>query len=698
MKIVNVKSGKPYQLNPETQIEVERTNPFFNEWGEQTVPIDLPNSDYNRELLHFPDLTQHVRKPDQNIETYIQDGEYFMPCRQAVLGSQRKGSISTSFYMNEGSFYSKIDKTSVQDVFSGETVEGVSTVQQAIDYCLNLYKTGGNDKLCVFPVAIKDDSGSIDNSNLPVNVVNAQSYKFLNLVDWDGSTFYNSVERFETVSGSKIYLSPGYYITPFIKANYVLQRIFSHFGYTLLPNFFTQTAPFSDMVFLNRVMDTLVNGVIKLEQLVPACTCADILNLFRKKFFCEFVPDEVAHTVSVTLFKDEVRRTAEIDLSNSVVGHPSIEYPDGYSQLIISPKGSISPYGSFDSSGEMKSQYPSVFYDEKYASFRRVGFRFEGAKEFLAGRVTASWMRLDDTVAGCDNRYYCGGVLKTTDIEVPETIPVMVQASTFYNRDNISLPYIGEYKALNSNLVVGVSTSSSDDDAESGETSTAEDNESESPMLCFSFNTMGRRGGVSGGTVSCYANVRYSENTAQPGGKWYQVSEYSLSYNGSNGIFEKFYRPYDSILRNSFHVVKAELLLSQHQKMTIPAFAKVLISGEELLPNNLKYNLGGKNEPVESEFYTMRLYEPVSVAPSFSEIFPEVDTTYRWNVGSELTDVSESDYNKSDYKDSRLVDIYPPTPTAKDVGVKQYEQITCVKVGKAYKLVKFWLEAVKSQA
>lgn len=693
MKIVNVKSGKPYQLNPETQIEVERTNPFFNEWGEQTVPIDLPDSDYNRELLHFPDLTQHVRKPDQNIETYIQDGEYFMPCRQAVLGSQRKGSISTSFYMNEGSFYSKIDKTSVQDVFAGEMVEGVSTVKQAIDYCLNLYKTGGNDKLCVFPVALQDDSGSSDEG----------SYKFLNRMEVTGkyASFYNSVERIELVSGSKILLSPGYYISPFVKANYVLKRIFSYFGYTLLDNFFTETEAFQNMVFLNRVMDTLVNGVIKLEQLLPSCTCADILNLFRKKFFCEFVPDEVAHTVSIVLFHDVISNPSEIDLSGSVVGNPSLEYPENYSQLIISSKDSVSPYATFDSIGELISKYPAVFYDNLTGSFLRSGYKFGGLGVWTFQGINydqPNWYRVDEIVSACDNRYYCGGILKTTEIEVPETIPVMLK-QVYPNV--YGLPYIGEYKALNSNLLVGNQTTSEEEEEESN-TDGVEKSEEESPILCLCyFDGLDSYGTVSG---FIYDTKLKSEK---------RVYDYSLSCYGENGIFEKFYREYDNILRNSCHTVKAELLLSQHQKMTIPAHAKVILKGEELLSNNLKYNLGGKNEPVESEFYTTRLYDPISLAPSFHDMLPS-SSGYHWAPLYTVTDVSESDYNQSFYKDAKVIDIYPPNPTEKDVGKEQYVQYTCVRLeihsghiiwGQVvtttticYRLVKLWLEAFPDQA
>lgn len=41
MKLKN-KDGELFDLSPDTLIEIERTNPFFIEWGEQSLPISLP--------------------------------------------------------------------------------------------------------------------------------------------------------------------------------------------------------------------------------------------------------------------------------------------------------------------------------------------------------------------------------------------------------------------------------------------------------------------------------------------------------------------------------------------------------------------------------------------------------------------------------------------------------------------------------
>lgn len=100
MKITNLKSGIPYQLKPGTQLEVERTNPFFNEYGEQTLPLEIPDTDQNRVALGYPDQLGSNKK-QADISALIEDGDYYAICKQAILSAQRKGNISTSFYINQ---------------------------------------------------------------------------------------------------------------------------------------------------------------------------------------------------------------------------------------------------------------------------------------------------------------------------------------------------------------------------------------------------------------------------------------------------------------------------------------------------------------------------------------------------------------------------------------------------------------------
>lgn len=131
MKITNLDKGKTYQLGEGAKLEVERTNPFFNDYGETTTPLDIPASDYNRMILGYPD-TFGLREKMVAANVSIEDGEYFAQCRQIVLSAQHKGNISSSFYINDGSFYSKIQNVKLKSIFKDEMIPGCSTLDECI--------------------------------------------------------------------------------------------------------------------------------------------------------------------------------------------------------------------------------------------------------------------------------------------------------------------------------------------------------------------------------------------------------------------------------------------------------------------------------------------------------------------------------------------------------------------------------------
>lgn len=150
-----------------------------------------------------------------------------------------------------------------------------------------------------------------------------------------------------------------------------------------------------------------------------------------------------------------------------------------------------------------------------------------------------------------------------------------------------------------------------------------------------------------------------------------KLFDYALYYNGSDGIYEKFYRPYDLMLRNSLHDMKVKLLLSLSQKQNLPAVAKVVIRGTPFFFNKLKFTLGGKNEPFESEFKTISLMEPIVEAPKIQDILVNMVAEYKWVPKVTQEQVSREAYeNSGKDKDRTFVTIYPPLPSKEFVGKK----------------------------
>ena len=79
MKITH-STGKAYDVNPGTNIEIERANPFFNDYGEQSLPVTLPPTGRNFEILQHPQHLNSAGKQLQHDAT-VQHGVFSIKAR-----------------------------------------------------------------------------------------------------------------------------------------------------------------------------------------------------------------------------------------------------------------------------------------------------------------------------------------------------------------------------------------------------------------------------------------------------------------------------------------------------------------------------------------------------------------------------------------------------------------------------------------
>lgn len=680
MKITNLDKGKAYQLGEDAKLEVERTNPFFNDYGETTSPLDIPASDYNRMILNYPD-TFGLREKMVATNVSIEDGEYFAQCRQIILSAQHKGNISSSFYINDGSFYSKIQNVKLKDIFKGEMIPGCTTVDECIAFCQSLVG-GKNENFDIFPVLLTDDSGrdiehnyKILNWGGAIGVPRTASYwrykegggyeyvtaheMYSFVLNVNSPRFWGEWEWTEYVNEIPISLTKGYYISPFIRANYLLKRIFKYFGYDLKENFFTKTAPFNKMVVLNNVIDVLVNGHIRVEDLLPDVSVLDFLSVFRKKFLCEFVADEGTHTADIIFLKDAIDSKPVADLTRQVTEEPTLSYKaaSDYKRVVLRAKyqADSDAEDSYDDIKDMVSKNSGAYFDNADGCFYKKGYSGNYSVKVKIGGCSQSYDSGDDNI-------------DTQDVEIPEMIPEVrtLQYKEILDgetviRDIDRQLYIGDYATLNSSMKVATE----DGEEASEATSTLP------VMLAFPYVASD---GVVCGTVTAYdthlySNVGFGSHQGEQTPR--KIFDYSLVYNGEDGIYEKFYRQYDLLLRNSLQELKVKLLLSQSQKQNLPSYAKVVIRGVSFFFNKLKFTLGGKSEPTESELRTIALTTPINEAESLEDLMPAMTCKYQWLGFEETVEVSENDYKKSGNDQDRTFKvIYPPLPSAEYVGKK----------------------------
>ena len=195
------------------------------------------------------------------------------------------------------------------------------------------------------------------------------------------------------------------------------------------------------------------------------------------------------------------------------------------------------------------------------------------------------------------------------------------------------------------------------------------------------------------GTITEYKNIPTIGKDLEA----VRFSDYSLLFNGKRGIFETFYRRYDDILRNSFHRLHANMLLPAELKVGLSPHTPVVIDGQKVLPNIIRYTLGQTDLPEECEFYTCKVHDPQTHADKNTSLSLE-DRRYVWKAFLDLKTCSESEYNDSEYKDKYMETVYPrELPTADMVGRKFYERSWCTysEQNKLYFRYDFYMMVVR---
>lgn len=621
MKIIHTASGKAYHLTPGTQLEIERPNLFFNEYGEQSLPVDLPDTDLNRELMGYPDMLANRRKPMAETECVIHDGDFFVRARQALLGVKHGEKITTSFYMNDGAFLSKIQDVPLSRVFGEETIPGVNTVAQGISFCTSLMD-GSHPDYAIFPVIYEGDSP--DPYNRQLNKLwydhDAQKYRLWNA---ENRTISEGDEK-------KIFYPAGCFVTPFIRAVYLLRRVLAFFGYQLNDCLITTADEFKNMVFVNNTADTLLGGRIKVSQLVPDITCSELIDLFRKKFCCEFHPDQVNMTVDIVFMRDIANQHPDMDLTECLTGSPDISFVK-YKRLVLKPRD-VNSFGNNESMGELKgisgilAKYPTACYSDDYGGFYRHRYGGDGnIEEYLCTDILA---------------YDDGGKDETYEVEVPETLCPDVKYRMGQSLYLSCAPYIGSIRYLNSKLIKTTAT---------GEEEQEEDVKELSAMLLLTYWNLQKNDDgslvkmdVAGGL---HARIyKYIVGDFRPFNEIegiINLYQYSLCYNGAKGIYSIFWSEFDTLLRNALHKVTVELYIPQEKKYHLKPFNPVCIEGVKLLPDVLKYMVGATDSPIESTFYTSNMQEPVIYGLKAEEMNR---TGYHWEWKSVETEISTEDF------------------------------------------------------
>lgn len=628
MKIVH-SSGQAYDLPANFMVEMTRTNPFFHKMGEQSLPCSLPPTSRNMHLLGQPANIGNKNKIEGRIDVTIESGSFFMKARQAVLTAKRNEPIETSFYLNEGAFYERIENLTLKEIFKDKSVE-FSNVDSAISFMQTLLSQHDERFSCF----------SVITNNRELNA----------LYYGDNPWFVNTTDRTEVIDGKSIFIPKGMFITPFVKVRHVLQEISTYLGYTLDASFM-DNAPFKDMVFLNNNADTIITGRIDYVDIVPEISVSDFFDVIRK-FCCEIIPDEVNKRLRIIHFNDVLNAIPESDLTKKITGELVMSYHGNYKQLLLTSNVLNIPEDAapFSNTGigvnikknspnlyDLSVKYPTGHISDKYGYIYRIGYRGESV--------------ITEKIGTLHCNYYSGDQLVNEEKKFPDYLVEIYMADRSY-------PYVGQTRYLRTSLVFD----------DSGENEKVENSNSDllPAMLCLYFYDSTRKYNI--GTI---------HNKDLNGNKLW---DFTLAYNGSEGIYEKFWRQYDNLLRNALLEVRGEFYLDESDKMMLSSYRNVIVNSQKLIPSEIKY-IPGVMTPQECSFLTTNLQSPISSAKSIQELFTTEE--YKWGLKTQRNftitgTIPNRRYAYIKYK-STPITYYPPTPTQSQYiaggqyHVKQYE-------------------------
>lgn len=643
MKIVHP-SGQPYDLPANFKLEMSRTNPFFHKTGEQSLPCSLPPSRRNMDLLGHPYVMANRNKIPSRLDVSIETESFFIKARQAILNAKKNEPIQTSFYLNESAFYEKIKNLTLAGIFKDKSIQ-FSNVDVAISFVWSLMSQH-DDRFSCFSVS----SDGV----------------FLNDVDnVNTNRFRNSIDRTIIVDEKEIRVPKGMFITPFIKVWHVLSEVATYLGYTL-DGSFLDIEPFRSMVFLNNNTDTIMLGRIDYVDIVPDMTLEEFFNLLRK-FNCEVLPDETNKKLKPVLFND-IDSSGSVDIAKQLIGEFSIDYHDNYKQLRLTsqilnapvpdnytlfPGYTPNAVNEFTNLLELSQAFPSGRINTD-GSIYRIGYK--GEKE------------VKERVGSLHCNYFAGDKLPEEEKTFPDILPE-IQASLFVKQASegggiigffdILYPYVGKNRSLRTKLIFD------DDDNEDLK---AADHQKLAPILCFYFYDSAL--GFNVGTIHNY------DFSGQ------KLWNYTLAYNGVDGIYEKFWRKYDNLLRNALLEIRGEFLLTETQKMMLSSHKNVIIDSQNLIPSEIKY-IPGENIPRECTFLTTKLQHPVSEAKYPEEYFK--DHQYKWILKTErnfINTVPPSAFESIEYKTAPAA-YFPNNPTQAqyNAGGKYYQRQYEVEYG-----------------
>ena len=593
-----------FDLPKDFNAEIEDSSPIYNERGSQSIAATIPGTKNNLRLNNDIHRTDIDSGPVADERVIVADGVYHRIGKMNTVKASKKEGITFNIGFGESELYSIWNAISLQSLSLPTFAPG--SVNELCTYMNEVFtRKHPESPFAIFPISATCNRKEENESYTEYHDYLNKLETYLTL-DWKAR-----VEKF-IINGEVVDVSlpAGYGVTPFLKVSYILEAIFSSYGYTVIENPFSAHHQLQGLVVLNNAADCCVKGEVKYADLMPDCTINEFMQALWCRFGLLYFVDGNTRTVRLKFIRDIIKTNYSEDWTLSKASEPiyNFETPQ---QLKLSAatniKGPI-PHYTAAPAAESLDKFLKPFH---YI----VSTKSNGYLQYIPslGRYY-KYDNLSDSSEFLSTEFFPwdrGADLSYKEItSIDESLPMATAifgSSSAYISSKLPLYLFGKVHRY-------TTITSSDVDL-------SEELESQTPLcFCFAFPTSYATEGSSICIDSNRKPITDKDGT---------VYDISLIFVGQYGLFNHFWKDYDAILRHANHIVETDIHLSAKQCMNPDFSASILLDGQRMLPDSIRYTLPQKStSPAKVKLRTLKLLKPFDLEKE--QTVPIVDQLYRW--------------------------------------------------------------------
>ena len=630
---IRKRTGEVFDLSADYVIEAVRTSPAFTAKGSQTVPVSFPATAHNRLLTGHPDRADVDVRPATRVSVVVESES----CQQAgilAVSAASPKTFSGSVGWDESEMYAEMNKTLLPDIPGLPVYDpGQPGLDARLTALIGRMYSVMNELIAtdyaVFPVIVKQDTFG-DDDRLYSEVLNetfqstVQEIGFAADAKGDIGGFRAKADRVipRIVDGQPVMFEvPRLYgISPFIRVWRILELVFGHYGFTLENNPFREHAQLSRMVALNSTMDALITGRLYYRDMMPDISEEDFLDALKKRFGLLFFVNSNTRSVRFEFMRDifSPDRRDGIDLTRYKTAEPSLTYRENR-QLKLVPNNEIEGAApKYETYEEFLDMFGHQFHEKfgndgptkhtlLFKAFERRYYAVHPLFLTTETLLTGDFFGWDKK----DNLAY--EEMKFTDL----SLPFHAYSAGDHGMPWNLLLYPFGYRHNHSDVSVNGRNV---------------DGEKPKAWLAFAFS-WGKSDVV--GRIPYFYNYAYaSQDNRDANGRFIPDAygnkhEFSLLIQHVDGIFNRFWKPYDAWLRHSGHEANHTLKMSETELSGISPWRKIMIGNQLYVMEELRYQMGKSVKPAELKARTIRLYSPCN-PESEQEIATYAPQLYYW--------------------------------------------------------------------